>query len=203
MRKEYPFADKDDLARRLGYKNSGSLRTMASRLGITKEYEIPDLDGEIWGQCEDYPDYTFSNKGRVKSVERNKLLKQCVHEGYYDIRIKDRTGKNRTVRIHRMVADLFVEGKSDTKCVVNHKDSDKLNNDYENLEWCTHRHNAQHALRNVDYSYDANNRLQEHEVVSICEHLQEGLSIKEVMGKNPRYTRARVEKIRQRKHTSA
>lgn len=199
IRAEYPFADKEELAKKLGYKNATTLRTVASKMGVTKQYEIPDLKNEVWKIHEDFPNFTFSNKGRIKSIERNRLIKQRVHEGYFDSRITNKLGEKKTIRTHRIIAELFVAGKTEENSIVNHKDANKLNNDFENLEWCTYEENAQHALENVTYNYDPRNRLVKDEVVEICNHIQEGLSIKEIMSINPRFTRARVEKIRQRK----
>jgi len=199
IRKEYTSENEQELAEKLGYRNVRTLRTVASRLGITKKYSIPYIEGEQWKPHKDFPNYLFSNKGRIKSINRDRLIKQRVHEGYYDARLVNNEGLNKSPRTHRIVAELFVEGKKDDTYIVNHKDANKLNNDSENLEWCTYRHNAQHALANIDYSYDAGNRLEKAEVITICELLQEGLSIREVMQVNPRFTRARVEKIRQRK----
>lgn len=53
-------------------------------------------------------------------------------------------GKPKTFYIHRMVAFTFLPNPENLPC-VNHMDGNKLNNSFENLEWCTHKHNAQHA----------------------------------------------------------
>lgn len=49
------------------------------------------------------------------------------------------------IYIHRLVADAFVKGNGK---VVNHKDCNKGNNYFENLEWCNHLHNSRHAAEN-------------------------------------------------------
>lgn len=45
-----------------------------------------------------------------------------------------------------MVAKHFCDGYKDN-LVVNHKDGNKLNNNYENLEWVTRSENDLHAFR--------------------------------------------------------
>ena len=52
--------------------------------------------------------------------------------------------KHQSVCVHRLVADVFLtDGVSEQ---VNHIDGNKLNNRAENLEWCTRKQNAEHAV---------------------------------------------------------
>lgn len=53
-------------------------------------------------------------------------------------------GKRTVCKAHRLVAMLFLDNPKNEK-VVNHIDGNKLNNHYENLEWCSHYHNNKHA----------------------------------------------------------
>ena len=53
------------------------------------------------------------------------------------------------IRIHRAVALAMLEHPDDVSdLVVNHIDGNKLNNSPENLEWCTHQYNCEHAGEN-------------------------------------------------------
>ena len=48
--------------------------------------------------------------------------------------------------VHRLVAWEFCPGR-DLNLTVNHKDGNKQNNNYWNLEWCTSQENMYHAYR--------------------------------------------------------
>ena len=68
------------------------------------------------------------------------LTKTINNRGYYSIRIM-----NKTYMVHRLVAQAFIPN-IDNKPFVNHKDGNKLNNHFSNLEWCTCSENNQHAI---------------------------------------------------------
>lgn len=68
-----------------------------------------------------------------------KMKPYIMNSGYKDIKIN---GKH--YPIHRLVASSFLRDKcGDT---VNHKDGNRLNNNVENLEWCTQLQNIRHYL---------------------------------------------------------
>jgi len=121
---------------------------------------------EVWKPIKGYEFYEVSNLGRVKSLERfvkkkfgerivvKKIIKQSEDgAGYYQVVIY-RNNSKKTFRVHRLVADAFIENHDNKRC-VNHKDGNKKNNFWKNLEWATHKENSQHAwmngLKNTDH----------------------------------------------------
>ena len=103
---------------------------------------------EIWKETK-YKKIFVSNYGRVKG-KSGKLLKQQISPtGYFVICIKPngRKEKAKCLKVHRLVARAFLENPNNLP-VVNHKDANKLNNNIENLEWCTYKQNAIHAKEN-------------------------------------------------------
>ena len=92
--------------------------------------------------------YEVSNKGNVRNVRRNTLLrlsKDCY--GYIQVSLY-KNGRRTGLRVHRLVTEAFLPNP-DNLPEVNHKDEDKTNNRVENLEWCDHKYNMNYGTRNI------------------------------------------------------
>ena len=98
---------------------------------------------------EDYPSYEVYDDGRVYSHKRNKFLKPVKNNsGYETVNLYNGSGKERRAcSIHHLVAESFVKNPNGYT-EVNHKDGNKQNNYYKNLEWCKHSYNMDHAYIN-------------------------------------------------------
>lgn len=91
-----------------------------------------------------YPNYKFSPDGRVWSNKMNTYMKTRINpNGYEQVGIRDFNNNRKMLYIHRLIATLFVNRTNGGQ--VNHKDGDKQNNHYKNLEWVTPKENMQHA----------------------------------------------------------
>ncbi len=94
-------------------------------------------------ELESYKNYIILSDGRVYSKFSKKFLTLTECNGYYRIQLwKDNIPK--TVRVHILVATHFCQNP-ENKRYVNHKDGNKLNNDYTNLEWVTASENTKHS----------------------------------------------------------
>lgn len=92
--------------------------------------------------------YDVYEDGKIFSHYRNRFLKPDLTKlGYLQVSL---TIDKKLIRykVHRLVALLFLEENIENKLTVNHKDGNKLNNHYSNLEWATFKENNQHAIDN-------------------------------------------------------
>jgi hypothetical protein len=96
--------------------------------------------------------YYISDHGRVKSFKfgKERILKPGLigdkNKQYLavSLALKD---VYKMYKIHRLVAIAFIDNPNN-KPQVNHKDGDKLNNHFHNLEWVTSKENCRHGWQN-------------------------------------------------------
>lgn len=146
-----------------GQRTCGCYKLKGRKSRRKKPPEIVDLPREVWKPCPSFPGYHASNLARVKvdamySVNKNGVRKFIYGRLLAQNRPPSQVGSGRdywrvTVNnkrnfVHRMVCDAFHPNPENKPC-VNHKDCDKLNNNPNNLEWCTYRENNMHALDNA------------------------------------------------------
>lgn len=99
---------------------------------------------EEWKEIKKCPGYFVSSFGNVMGKRFKHFYKtQLNHKGYEMVRIP-RLKYNNTV--HRLVAEHFID-TPDKSLQVNHKDGNKSNNHYSNLEYVTCKENINHAIR--------------------------------------------------------
>ena len=122
---------------------------------------------EIWKPAYGYDGlYEISNKARVKSLVRinflgnskyfneERILKPYISDtGYYVVRLVDKYGKAKNIKLHRLLMLSFV-GPDPERPIVNHINGNKLDLDLSNLEWSTSRENNIHAIRTGLKTFD-------------------------------------------------
>lgn len=124
--------------------------------------------------------YEISNLGNIRN-KKGQIIKQQNKKGYMQIGL--RNGKEKKWYItHRLIAEAFISDKTTFKSMpyedrtkislddlqINHKDENTLNNNVDNLEWCTCSYNINYGNRNKKMSkkiskkiiqYDLDNNL--------------------------------------------
>lgn len=102
---------------------------------------------EIWKDIDGLFGYQVSNLGRVRSFfsrwgkrKYPKIMKGSIDShGYVQVTIRI-NGKSKLMLVHRLVAKTFIPNPLNLE-MVNHKDENPLNNNIDNLEWCTRSYN--------------------------------------------------------------
>lgn len=97
-----------------------------------------------WKSIKDFENYEVSTTGQVR--RNNKVLNPGIGAGYLIVCLS-KHGLYKTKRVHRLVAETFLPNPANLPA-VNHKDGIKTNNELNNLEWCSHSHNINHAHAN-------------------------------------------------------
>lgn len=121
-----------------------------------------DLLNEVWKDIVGYEGlYQVSDAGRVRSISHfainNKgggerltngrvLSPYKMPNGYLQVQLSKGSTKKKHY-IHRLVAIVFLKNENNLSD-VNHIDGNKDNNYVQNLEWCSHKDNQMHMVKN-------------------------------------------------------
>ena len=107
-------------------------------------------DKEIWKDIKGYEGlYQISTNGDIKRVWKSKetICKPSLDSNGYKQITLTKNKKRKSYKIHKLVAITFINNKNNYK-EINHKDENKLNNNVNNLEWCTRKYNCNYGNRN-------------------------------------------------------
>ena len=105
------------------------------------------LPGERWKQARGFSsNYFVSDMGRLLTLTHHGGRHPAIMRPARDANGYLRTVMDgRTVKVHRVVAENWLENPYGLPC-VNHLDSDRSNNSVTNLEWCTVKYNAWYGV---------------------------------------------------------
>lgn len=129
-----------------------------------KIYGVEQVEGvSTWVPVVGYEGlYEVSNLGQIKRLHfieerqgengsfRHVCVKELILKAWTGVRGYSCVGlykdsKPKTITVHRLVAIAFLPNPYSKPC-VNHKNGVKTDNFLDNLEWCTHKENNDHAV---------------------------------------------------------
>lgn len=116
--------------------------------GYTQTIDPPE---SWWRPVDGYPAYEVNAVGQVRRAVGGQgatagtvLRPGTDTRGYLHVTLYDGSGNGKSVRVHTLVARAFV-GPRPSGHQVNHKNSDKADNWFRNLEYVTPSRNIEHA----------------------------------------------------------
>lgn len=125
----------------------------------------------IWKQIDDLQ-YEVNQFGDVRHIKTQKIRKIGIApQGYKRFDYWRKDGSRKNMSCHRAVANAFVplvEGKH----YVNHIDSNRANNYYKNLEWCTTSENVKHGYKSglaipINGEHNGRHKLTQNQIINI------------------------------------
>ena len=102
-----------------------------------------------YNKIEGYENYMVSDTGMILNIKKNKHLINVI-AGRYVIVLLYKNNKRKRHYVHRLVAEAFCK-KQEGKTQVNHKDLNRYNTHYSNLEWVSAKENVAHFVSSDKY----------------------------------------------------
>jgi len=124
--------------------------------------------------------FEISNYGKIKSFRTGrkggKIIKGSILTGYNILVLKLKNERKRTFFVHKIVADFFIKKNNENDNYVIHKDYNRNNNYYKNLEWVDKEGMYAHRKADPDYHTKKikNSKLSEEDVRNIKIKIRDG-----------------------------
>lgn len=116
------------------------------KVNTIKGYNVPDKyvadkEGNVYIHIKDGSRKVVNGKVMI-NVKKMKPYKTRL--GYVEYVLTNKYGKQKHYQAHRIVAELYLPNKNKLP-QVNHKDGNRSNNTYNNLEWSSISDNIKHS----------------------------------------------------------
>lgn len=114
-----------------------------------------------WAEIKNFDGYFISENGIVRSIDRfishprsgngkqfvkGRIHKKQLDKDGYEVVGLHIDGKNRLLKVHRLVAEAFIDNPNNYP-IINHINCNRADNRVHNLEWCNNSHNQKHAFK--------------------------------------------------------
>lgn len=100
-----------------------------------------------WKICPILPYYEVSKTGQIRTAEGKKLVGNKNPDGYIEVKVPSKAlnndGKQKTMRVHRLIMETFNPIQNSELYVVDHINGKRDDNRIENLRWVTQRQNVE------------------------------------------------------------
>lgn len=133
-----------------------------------------------WRIVDDFPDKIttclVSNIGKVKSIDDKVLPSYYNSSGYETVWIRSKSDPKRSYPrlVHRLVAIAFIPNENNLP-EIDHINSDKSLNWYQNLKWCTHAENIANAIQSGHQVVGMNHKMSKYtndQIEKVCKMLE-------------------------------
>ena len=92
----------------------------------------------------DFPNYTISEDGEIRNSKGRIIKGEISNTGYRRVSLSNKDVKHKKLSVHRLVAETYIPNPHNYP-EVNHKNENKLDNNVNNLEWCSTLYNLNHS----------------------------------------------------------
>ena len=89
--------------------------------------------------------YLARNDGKIINKKTGRILKPSITRGYERL-VLYKNKKPKNLLVHRLIAESFM-GILKDKEIINHRNGNKLDNNFTNLEICSYLENSCHASK--------------------------------------------------------
>ena len=127
--------------------NNILIQTNTNFINISSKYKLYN-----------FSNYEINENGEIKN-KYDKILKTSKINGYKVCYLYDKSfNKKINIKVHQLVATIFLSNQNNYT-LVHHKDNNRENNNYTNLEWTTHKQNITYTQGKKIGQYNMKNEL--------------------------------------------